>query len=75
MPKSIAPRLSRLPAMPNRSMPEKANSIDSGMASGHDQPGPQVAEKGEQDGDDQQRALEQVAAHGVDDVIDQPVRS
>ena len=32
MPKSIAPRLSRLAAMPNRSMPENANSIDSGIA-------------------------------------------
>ena len=31
-PKSMAPRLSRLAAMPKRSMPEKANSIDSGMA-------------------------------------------
>ena len=32
MPKSMAPRLSRLAAMPKRSMPEKANSIDSGIA-------------------------------------------
>ena len=70
-PKSMAPRLSRLPAMPKRSMPQKANSIDSGMASGHDQPGPQVAQEEEQHRDDQQAALEQVAAHRVDDVVDQ----
>ncbi len=31
-PKSRAPRLRRLAAMPNCSMPQKANSIDSGMA-------------------------------------------
>ena len=28
----MAPRLSRLAAMPNRSIPEKANSIDKGIA-------------------------------------------
>ena len=55
MPKSIAPRLSSVPAMPTCSMPQKPNSIDSGIASGHDQPGPQVAQEDEQDGDDQQR--------------------
>jgi hypothetical protein len=32
-PKSIAPRLSRLAAMPNRSMPAKAKSIERGIAS------------------------------------------
>ncbi len=32
MPKSMAPRLKRLAAMPKRSMPQKANSIASGMA-------------------------------------------
>ena len=32
MPKSMAPRLSRLAATPNRSIPLNANSIDSGMA-------------------------------------------
>ena len=57
--------------MPNRSMPQKANSIDSGMASGHDQRRPQVAQEGEQHGDDQQAAFEQVLAHRVDDVVDQ----
>ena len=31
-PKSIAPRLIRLPEMPARTIPVKANSIDSGMA-------------------------------------------
>ena len=31
-PKSSAPRLRRLPAMPNRSIPEKAKSIDMGIA-------------------------------------------
>ena len=70
-PKSMAPRLSRLAAMPNRNMPQKANSIDSGMARATISAGPQVAEEQEQDGDDQQAALEQVAADRVDDVIDQ----
>ena len=32
---------------------------------------PQVAQEGEQDGDDEQPALEQVLAHRVDDVVDQ----
>src|SRR5439155_8125 len=32
MPKSMAPRLRRLAAMPKRNMPENANSIDNGMA-------------------------------------------
>ena len=71
MPKSMAPRLSRLAAMPNRSMPAKANSIDSGIASGHDQRRPQIAQEGEQHGDDQQPPFEQVLAHRVDHVIDQ----
>ncbi len=31
-PKSIAPRLKRLAAIPNRNIPEKAKSIDRGMA-------------------------------------------
>ena len=57
--------------MPKRNIPQKANSIDSGMASGHDQARPQVAQEGEQDGDDQQPALEEVVADGVDDVVDQ----
>ena len=70
-PKSMAPRLSRLAAMPKRSMPEKANSIDSGMARATMQRRPQVAQEEEQHGDDQQAALEQVLADGVDDVVDQ----
>ena len=37
----------------------------------HDGRRPQVAQEEEQHGDDQQAALEQVAAHGVDDVVDQ----
>ena len=64
-PKSIAPRLIRLPAMPTRSIIVTANSIDSGMADGDDQPGPEVAEEGEQDGDDQDRPFEQVPLDGV----------
>ena len=38
---------------------------------GDDHTGAQVAEEDEQDGDDQQAALEEVAAHRVDDVIHQ----
>ena len=33
IPKSMAPRLSKLAAMPKCNMPQKANSIDNGMAS------------------------------------------
>ena len=57
--------------MPNRSMPQKANSIDSGMARATISAGPQVAQEDEQHGDDQQAALEQVVADRVDDVVDQ----
>ena len=71
MPKSMAPRLSRLAAMPKRNMPMKANSIDSGMAGGDDQRRPQVAQEQEQNGDDEQAALQQVVAHRIDDEIDQ----
>ena len=48
--------------MPKRSMPQKANSIDSGIARATISAGPQVAEEHEQHGDDQQAALEQVLA-------------
>ena len=57
--------------MPNGSMPVKANSIDSGIARATISRRPQVAQEGEQHGDDQQPAFEQVLAHGVDDVVHQ----
>ena len=70
-PKSIAPRLIRLPAMPARSIRSKAKSIESGIAGGHDQPGPQVAEEDEEHGDDEERPLEEVLLHRVQHVVDE----
>ena len=57
--------------MPNRNIPENAVIIDNGIARATIKPGPQVAEEQEQNGDDQQAALEQVRPHGVDDVVHQ----
>ncbi len=37
----------------------------------HDQPRPEVPEKGEQNGDDQDGPLEEVLLHGLEDVVDQ----
>ena len=70
-PKSIAPRLIRLPAMPKESIRLPAKSIDSGIASGDDQAGPQVAQQDQQDGDDQHAPLGQVAGHRADRLLDQ----
>ena len=60
MPKSMAPRLSRLAAMPKRSMPVEGEQHRQRDRQRHDQRRPQVAQEREQDGDDQQPAFEQV---------------
>ena len=70
MPKSIAPRLNSVPAMPACSMPQKPKSIAMGIAMATINPA-QVAEKHEQDDDHQQSAVEQITPHGVDNLIDQ----
>ena len=70
-PKSMAPRLIRLPAMPKASIRLPAKSIDSGIARRDDQPGPQVAQEDQQDHDDQHAPLGQVVSHRVDRLLDQ----
>ena len=70
-PKSMAPRLIRLPAMPTRSIIVTAKSIESGMADGDDQPGPEVPEEGEEHGDDEDRPLEQVPLDGLEHLVDE----
>ena len=49
--------------MPKASIRLPAKSIESGIASGHDQPGPQVAQQHQQDDDDQDAPLGEVAGH------------
>ena len=57
--------------MPNRSIPEKANNIDRGIARATIKPGAKIAEEDEQDGDDHQPAFKQVLPHGVDHMVHQ----
>ena len=70
-PKSMAPRLIRLPAMPNRNIALKANSIDSGMAKRDDQAGAKLSQEDEEHGDDEQRAFEQVVPDRAQHLVDQ----
>ena len=59
-PKSMAPRLIRLPAMPSASMRSNGEEHRERDGRGDDQAGAEVAEEDEEHGDDEERALEQV---------------
>ena len=71
MPKSMAPRLSRLAAMPKRSMPEKANSIDSGMASATISAARRLPRNRNSTATTSSPPSNRLLAHRVDDVVDQ----
>ena len=71
MPKSIAPRLSRLAAMPNRSMPEKANSIDSGMARATISAARRLPRNANSTATTSSPPSNRLFLHRVDDVVDQ----
>ena len=67
----MAPRLSRLAAMPNRNIPEKANSIESGIARATMPAARRLPRKANRTTTTSKPALEQVVPHRADDVIDQ----
>ena len=71
MPKSIAPRLSRLALILPSTMPVTANSIESGMTSATISAAREVAEQQEEHGDHQRGALEQVRSHRLERRLDQ----
>jgi hypothetical protein len=70
-PKSIAPRLMRLPEAPVAFITITANSIASGMVVATTMPGAQVAEQQQQHEDDEAGALEQVDGDGADRAVDE----
>ena len=70
-PKSIAPRLIRLPLMRVCTMPMAVISIESGIASAVIKRGADVAEQQEEHDDDQDRALDQVLGDRADRRVDQ----
>ena len=60
-PKSIAPRLIRLPDSPNAFITVTANSSERGMVIATTSPAAQIAQQNQQHEDHQQRALEEVS--------------
>ena len=70
-PKSIAPRLISVPAMPKRIIASKANSIESGIAAATMSPARRLPRNSEQHRDDEERALEEVRPHGAQHAIDE----
>ena len=71
MPKSSAPRLSRLPLTPRSTMPVMANSIDSGMTQAVMSAARMLPRNTNRTSDDQQRAEHQVVLHGRDGGVHQ----
>ena len=70
-PKSMAPRLKRLAAMPNCSIPEKAQSIESGMAKATISPARRFPRKMKRTAMTKQAALKEILLDRVDHVVDQ----
>ena len=70
-PKSIAPRLIRLPDRPNAFITITANSSESGMVVATTRPARRSPRSTSSTSDHQQRALEQVRAHRADGALHQ----
>jgi len=69
-PKSMAPRLMRLPEIPAWTMPVKGHEHGEGYSKRDDKSTPKVAEKEQEDRDNEQASLDQVSADGLDGASD-----
>ena len=74
-PKSIAPRLIKLPEIPPTSIPQKANSMESGIAAATISPPRRLPSSSSRTTIDQQTALGEVGDDGADRPPDELVRS
>ena len=70
-PKSMAPRLIRLPETPRVEHAGERDEHGERDRRGDDEPAAQIAEQKKQHGDDEERALGEIFGDGLDDFVDQ----